>query len=139
MTRILIADDNKEMLQSLRWTLGERPEWNICGEASDGLEAVSKAKDLNPDLVILDLTMPKLNGLQAASAIKAAVPKILLLLFTQHMFESGLQDAARKAGFNGGVTKGFHDLLIAGVEALIRGETFFPDPHSSQLKSRDAE
>jgi len=126
MTRILIVDDNPKMLKILRQTLGENPDWSVCGEASDGLEAVSKAAELLPDIVILDLTMPKLNGLQAGSAIHVAAPKIPLLLFTQHSVNAALENEARKSGFSGGVSKGSLISLIVGIEALLRGETCFP-------------
>ncbi|HMI52438.1 MAG TPA: response regulator transcription factor [Candidatus Saccharimonadales bacterium] len=126
MTRILIVDDNPKILKVLRQTLGENPEWSICGEAADGLEAVSKAAELLPDIVILDLTMPKLNGLQAGSAIRLAAPKIPLLLFTQHNVDTALENEARKSGFSGGVSKGSLNSLIVGIETLLRGETYFP-------------
>jgi DNA-binding NarL/FixJ family response regulator len=125
MTRILIVDDSAEILKGLRKALEEHPGWEVCGEASDGLEAVSKTAELDPDVVILDLSMPKLNGFQAGRTIHAAVPKLPLLLFTQHNFEAQIEREARDSGFSGGVTKGSYDLLVAGIESLLRGETFF--------------
>ena len=124
-TRILIADDNPRMLRVLSLTLNERPDWVICGAASNGLEAVSKAAELVPDVVILDLTMPDLNGIQAGSTIHTAAPKIRLLLFTQHNVDGALESEARKAGFSGAVTKGMRSSLIDAIEALLRGESFF--------------
>jgi DNA-binding NarL/FixJ family response regulator len=134
MIRILIADDSPQIRCCLCKALEEHPGWEICGEASDGLEAVSVAAELNPDLVILDLTMPQLNGLQAASTIHTAAPKVPLLLFTQHLLDTFLEQEARNAGFSGGVTKGSNDLLVTAVEALLRGENFFSSSNSSVLK-----
>jgi DNA-binding NarL/FixJ family response regulator len=123
--QILIADDSPELLQCIRKAIEERADWKICGEASDGLEAVSRAAELTPDLVVLDLTMPNLNGFQAARAIHTAAPKIPLLLYTQHFFDTHLERQAREAGFSGAVTKGSSDSLTAAIESLLRGETYF--------------
>jgi DNA-binding NarL/FixJ family response regulator len=125
VTRILIADDSPESLRCIRKAVEERADWKICGEASDGLEAVSRAAGLTPDLVVLDLTMPNLNGFQAARAIRTAAPKIPLLLYTQHLFDTHLEREAREAGFSGVVTKGSSDSLTAAIESLLRGETYF--------------
>jgi DNA-binding NarL/FixJ family response regulator len=68
--------------------------------------------------------MPKLNGFQAGRTIHGAVPKLPLLLLTQHNFETQIEREARDFGFSGAVTKGSYDLLIDGIESLLRGETF---------------
>lgn len=134
MTRILIADDSPEMLRGIREALRDHPGWEVCGEVSDGMEAVSQAAELSPDLVILDLTMPKLNGFQAGRTIHTAAPKLPLLLFTQHEFDGRMEQEARQAGFRGGVTKGSYESLIAGIETLLRGETFFLPAEASVLE-----
>jgi DNA-binding NarL/FixJ family response regulator len=125
MPRILIADDSPHLLGCIRKVIEEHPDWKVCGEASDGLEAVSKAAELGPDLVVLDLTMPNLNGLQAARAIHIAAPKIPILLYTQHLFDDHLEREARAAGFSGAVTKGSNDSLTAAIESLLRGQQYF--------------
>jgi DNA-binding NarL/FixJ family response regulator len=81
MARILIADDSAASRRALR-NLLEGNDWEVCGEAEDGLAAVEKAAILKPDLVILDFSMPKLNGLQAGHTIHTADPHVPLLLFT---------------------------------------------------------
>lgn len=125
------------MLRVLRETLERHPGWTVCGDASNGLEAVSQTAELVPDLVILDLTMPELNGIQAGRTIHTAAPNIPLLLFTQHLFEGQVEEQARKNGFSGGVQKGEHGSLVAGIEALLRGETFFPSASNLRNQTRD--
>jgi DNA-binding NarL/FixJ family response regulator len=136
LARILIADDNPLMLRVLREVLERHPDWTVCGDASNGLEAVSKAAELLPDLVILDLTMPKLNGIQAGRAIHTAAPDIPLLLFTQHLFEGHVEEEARNNGFSGGIQKGEYGALVAGIEALLRGETFLPSASNARIQTR---
>jgi DNA-binding NarL/FixJ family response regulator len=137
--RILIADDTPQIRQALRHEFEKHSNWELCGEATNGLEAVSQAGELNPDIVILDLTMPNLNGFQAGNAIHSAAPKLPLLLFTQHEVGPQLEQEARNAGFRGVVNKSSFDLLIAGIESLLRGETFFTsDPPSKPDIARAA-
>jgi two-component system, NarL family, response regulator NreC len=147
MTRILIADDNPYVLDSIKKVIEEHPDWKVCGEAADGLEAVSKAAELTPDLIVLDLTMPNLNGFQAARAIHIAAPNIPILLYTQHLFDAHLEKEARNAGFSGAVTKGSGDALTAAIESLLRGEQHFsnavaalkisPDPLAPAVEPPD--
>ena len=76
--------------------------------------------------------MPELNGFQAGCIIHTAAPKLPLLLSTQHEFGPQIEQEARNSGFRGGVNKGSFDLLIAGIESLLRGETFFTSPPPSK-------
>jgi two-component system nitrate/nitrite response regulator NarL len=80
---ILIVDDNKLLRSTIR-ALVENEGLVVCGEAADGVEAIQKAKELKPSLVLLDLAMPKLNGAAAASVIKRTLPETLVVLFTLH-------------------------------------------------------
>jgi DNA-binding NarL/FixJ family response regulator len=87
--RILIADDSSTVRDVLRIFLEQRAELEICGEAADGQEAVEKAVALRPDLVLLDYSMPKMNGAEAASILKGLIPEIHIILFTMYSEDIG--------------------------------------------------
>jgi DNA-binding NarL/FixJ family response regulator len=124
--RILIADDSALVRQQLRSLLEMNPDWEVCGEAVDGREAVAKARELQPDLVVLDFSMPIMNGLQAAKEISQQFPQLPLLLFSMFLSRQ-LVEEARKLGFRGAVAKSdvSRDLLH-GVESLLQDQEFFP-------------
>jgi DNA-binding NarL/FixJ family response regulator len=124
-TRILLADDHDIVRRGLRTLLELRPDWEICAEASDGRSAVQFAEELAPDVIILDLSMPELNGLEAARRIAAHCPHSRVLMLTMHETEQFVREALA-AGVRGYVLKtdAGRDLLNA-VDALLRGETFF--------------
>ena len=82
--RILIVDDLPQMRKLIRAYLEEESEFRICGEAIDGLDAIDKAKNLKPDLIILDASMPRLNGIKAAPKLKEILPEAGIILFTFH-------------------------------------------------------
>ena len=125
MPRLLIADDSAVTRRALR-NLFEGNGWEVCGEAEDGLAAVEKTAILKPDLVILDFSMPKLNGLQAGHMIHAADPRIPLLLFTLERIERPLEELARGAGFRGALAKGEGIFALSqAIEELLQGKTFF--------------
>ena len=84
MARILIADDHAVMREGLRTAIEPHPGWEVCGEATDGLAAFEQTKSLRPDLVILDVSMPVLNGLEVAHRISLTMPEVKILLFTMH-------------------------------------------------------
>jgi DNA-binding NarL/FixJ family response regulator len=123
--RILIADDDPSIRYLLVRLIELNPEWHVCGEAVDGADAVLKMQELVPDLAILDLGMPKMNGLQAAHEILKTCPASSLLLLTVHEISSDLARAAQKIGFQGAVSKNNGREVLMGVEALLRRDTFF--------------
>jgi DNA-binding NarL/FixJ family response regulator len=82
--RVLIADDSSTVRDVLRGFLRNQEEIEICGEAADGLEAVEKAQRLKPDLILLDLIMPEINGAEVASILKQKMPQIRIILFTMY-------------------------------------------------------
>jgi DNA-binding NarL/FixJ family response regulator len=81
---ILIADDKRSMRSILTGFLEQRPGWEICGEAADGFEVIEKAKKLRPDLILLDVSMPKMTGIEAASILKKQMPSTAIILFTMY-------------------------------------------------------
>ena len=82
MPKFLIADDSETIRTVLRTFLESREGFEVCGEAVDGVDAIEKAKELHPDLIILDLAMPRMNGAAAASVLKRRMPKTPIVLFT---------------------------------------------------------
>ena len=97
--RILLVDDHPVVRQGLRTLLEGRSEWEVAGEASDGFEAVEKVNSLQPDVVVLDITMPRMNGIEACRVIKEKKPGVEVLFVTQHdspqMMREALADGAR--------------------------------------------
>jgi DNA-binding NarL/FixJ family response regulator len=81
---ILIADDSVTVRAIIRTFLERRAGFEVCAEAVDGVDAIEKAKELNPDLIILDLAMPRMNGAAAASVLKRLMPKVPVILFTMY-------------------------------------------------------
>ena len=122
-TRILLADDDATIRMLLKRLLEANPDWQVCGEAGDGIDAVQKVMQDSPDLVIMDLSMPRMNGLDAGREITKLQPDLPMLLCTvQQIEEPGVQDIC-DAGFRGVVTKENGAEVIAGVDALLNGET----------------
>lgn len=125
MLRILLADDHALVRRGLRQSLEERAGWEVCGEAANGLEAVERAQALRPDVVVLDLMMPELGGLEATRRIRASVPEAEVLILTfQHTEELAAEVLA--AGARGYVLKTDPlEAFIAAVEALARHRAYF--------------
>jgi DNA-binding NarL/FixJ family response regulator len=126
--RILVVDDHTAIRRLLRRVLQEQhPDWEVCGEAANGAEAVERFRERSPDLIILDLAMPKMNGLQAAREIAKIKPTLPMLLLTVQQVSTQLRDEAAKAGFRGAVSKNTGTEVVRGLEALLRDETYFSD------------
>lgn len=85
--RILVADDHEVVRQGMRALLEVRPEWEVCAEATNGREAVELAKQTKPDVVVMDISMPELNGLEATRQILKALPRTEVLILTLHESE----------------------------------------------------
>jgi len=124
--RILLVDDHEIVREGIRTLIARsRPEWEICGEARDGEEALEAVRALKPDVVILDVTMPKLSGLEAAPRIAKLGLGCRVLMFTMHDSER-LASEVRQAEAQGLVLKSqaARDLIRA-VDRLLAGGTFF--------------
>lgn len=84
MVRIFIADDHEVVRSGLRSVIARQDNWSVCGEAADGLEAVSKCMALNPDLIVLDISMPIMSGLQACAKLRELIPNAKIVLLSMH-------------------------------------------------------
>ena len=82
--RLLVADDNEVLRMGLRTLIGDKHGWQVCGEATNGEEAVARVRELAPDVIILDLTMPVMNGFQAAEEIRRIAPSTKIVFFSVH-------------------------------------------------------
>jgi DNA-binding NarL/FixJ family response regulator len=124
--KILIVDDHEIVREGLRNLLSQtRPGWNICGQATNGEEAVAAVTKLRPDAVILDITMPVMNGLEAAARIAKLDKACRILMFTMHESDR-LCGEIREAGAQGFVLKSqAGQNLIVAIETLLGGGTFF--------------
>ena len=116
---ILIVDDNAVIRRSLRSCIEENTTWQVCGEAENGQIAVEKVNELNPDIVILDLQMPIMNGLEAARQISRLAPNTAMLMFTLYSGEQLLKDA-QAAGIKDVVSKsnGAAEHLLASLRTI---------------------
>jgi len=125
MIQILVADDHEVVRQGVRSLLEAHPDWSVCGEAVTGREAVAKAIEGRPDVVILDVTMPEMNGLEAARQIRRAVPTTKILVLTVHEIDQLVQEFI-DAGVHGYLLKADTGrILVDAVKAVLRGERFF--------------
>ena len=126
LVRIVVADDQEIVRKRVVATLMSRGDLEVCAEAANGKEAVEKVKELNPDLVILDITMPELNGLDAARQIRVLNPNLPILMLSVHKSRQVVEEA-KKIGVRGYVTKGdaIQKLLLA-VDTVLQNQTFFP-------------
>ncbi len=123
MTRILIADDSPCVRQGLRSLLSTHPNWQVCGEAVDGRDAVQKTRELTPDVVVLDFAMPVIDGVKAAREISEISPNVQVLLCSMYL-DSQLARLARRSGILGLVSKSNANQIVTGIEAILRGERF---------------
>jgi two-component system, chemotaxis family, chemotaxis protein CheY len=115
--RVLIVDDSETVRRVTRTILRSR-RWTVCGEAEDGVSGVQKFRQLKPDVVLLDLSMPDINGIEAAKLMSAADPTVPLILFTILEIE-GIEDEARHAGIRAIVPKNEAWNLIGSIEGLV--------------------
>jgi two-component system, NarL family, response regulator NreC len=130
--RILIADDHEVVREGMRLLIEHEPGWEVCGIAINGQEAVETAKKLKPEVVVLDMTMPELDGLQALRQIKQALPNTEIMIFSAHhseevieqLFDAGAKSYIQKSD------AGRH--LVAAIKSLAEHKPFFT-PEISQI------
>jgi DNA-binding NarL/FixJ family response regulator len=125
VTRILVADDHAAGLASLRLMISSRADWEIAAQASDGAEAVEKAVEVSPDVAVLDIQMPRLNGIQAAKEILKCRPGTKVLAVSLHQ-QGPLLDELKRVGVLGFVPKDrMASDLIPALDAVLQGGTWF--------------
>ena len=123
--RILVADDHEIVRQGLRALLEAQPGWQVVAEAVDGREALDKAKRLHPDVVVLDVSMPNLNGLEATRQIRKALPQTEVLILTMHDSEQLVREVL-EAGARGYVLKSDAGReLVTAVESVRQSKPHF--------------
>jgi DNA-binding NarL/FixJ family response regulator len=133
--RILLVDDHEMVRRGLRALIETQPGWEVCGEAADGRTAVTLAGTLAPHVVVMDLSMPQLNGFEAARRILEKARAVRILILSMHESEQLVREVL-SAGVRGYVLKSDAGRdLIAAVEALLRGETFFTSKLAARLYS----
>lgn len=123
--RILIADDDAAIRRLLRRLIETRGGWTVCADARDGHEAVDKTEELKPDVVVLDLAMPDMNGLQAAREISSKHPDLPMLLFTVQQVSKELKHQALNAGCRGALSKNTGSEIVHAIEVLLSHQNFF--------------
>jgi DNA-binding NarL/FixJ family response regulator len=122
--RVLVVEDNEPYRRFICSTLGKRPELHIVCEVSDGLEAVQKAEELHPDLVVLDIGLPSLNGIEAARRIRKLSPESKILFVSQETSADTVREALRLGAHGYVVKTDANRELLEGVDAVLRGEQF---------------
>jgi CheY-like chemotaxis protein len=123
--RILVADDNPTIMGIVKRILNAHAGFEVIGEARDGQHAVSLAESLQPDVIVINVTMPKMSGFEAARRIRIHVPDSAIVILSSHKDQQFIAEA-RKAGANGYVEKSDADeQLIRAIESTMKGEEFF--------------
>src|SRR5436305_9327257 len=129
MKRILIADDNAMVRRGLRGLISRNDDWQVCGEAHNGREAVQQAHELHPDVLILDLAMPGMNGFDTARELASLEPGVEILLCTVQLSTFVVREA-EKIGIAGAVSKSKVSQITDGIAALLRHERFYCWPNN---------
>jgi len=122
--RILVVDDSELMRRCLRNLLEQQTDWRVCGEASNGREAIERAQQALPDVIVLDFQMPEMNGLEAAREIRRRSPDLPILMVTLHMSPQ-LEDQAKRIGIRGACDKNDIGCVVEAVEALLHHGTYY--------------
>ena len=132
--RILLADDHSLVRRGIRSLLAARPEWQVCGEAVDGREALEKVNELKPDILILDLNMPELNGLEVTRRIHKVCPQVEVLVFTVQNSEQVMRQVL-EAGARGYMLKSdAGNELLTAIDAVRRHHLFLSSRASRRLR-----
>ncbi len=121
--RVLIADDNRSLRYAVGRMLATDPTMNVCGEAENGREALAKTVDLRPDVVLMDIAMPEMNGLEVTREVRRLAPAVEVLVFTQHDSTHAMQ-AALDAGARGYLAKTHAGSLLEAIRTVARHQRY---------------
>jgi DNA-binding NarL/FixJ family response regulator len=127
-TRFLIVDDSELVRQGLRTVLQANPEWEIAGEAADGVTAVEMFRRVRPNVVIVDFQMPGINGLETARRLLEIAPAVPVVMFTQH---ASVEKHAREVGIRSVVSKTDAFPMVGIIEALLGSDGGSPGPENA--------
>ena len=116
--KILIADDKLQVRRVLRRLIEGHQDWDVCAEAEDGIQAVHRAERFRPDVIVLDLAMPELNGFEAAARISKSLPEVPILMFTLYLSPEVEKEAA-KVGVRRVISKSTGYQLVPAIEEAI--------------------
>ncbi len=125
--KIVLADDHAVLRSGLRYLLNSQPDMDVVGEADSGEEALAVCRQIKPDILILDLSMPGIGGLEALGLIKAQAPEVKILVLTMHDDEGYLRSVLRAGGSGYIIKKAADAELLSAIRAVYRGQVFI-DP-----------
>ena len=125
--RLLVVDDHEVVRRGVRSLLSDQKGWDVCGEAVDGQDAIEKARELKPDLIVMDVSMPRLNGLEATRELRSIIPDCEVLILSQHE-NSEMARQALKAGARGYVVKSSISRDLISAVAKVSHHDYFFDP-----------
>ena len=118
---VLVVDDNPAIRHALCQSFTAEENFDVCGEAENGLQAIEKAQELRPDLIVMDLSMPVMNGIDAARALKSLLPAVPIIIFSEYS-DVLSEDAARSAGVSALVSKSKHISVLLGTMRRLCGQ-----------------
>jgi DNA-binding NarL/FixJ family response regulator len=130
--RVLVADDYEPLRRFVSSTLEKLPQLKLVGEASDGLEALQKAQELQPEMIVLDINLPKLNGFEVARRVREHIPQLKIIFFSEDRSFDVAEDALRLGAYGYIVKSDAGRELVPALEAVVRGKQFV----SSSLADR---
>ena len=132
-TKVLIVDDHALFRQGVRNTIEPQEDFEVVGEAEDGMEALAKARELKPDLILMDIHMPHCNGLEAVSAIKRELPAVKIIMLTVHDEDENLFEAIKR-GAEGFLSKKVRaKALLDSLRGVMEGEAAISGPMAGKI------
>jgi DNA-binding NarL/FixJ family response regulator len=131
--RIMLADDHEMVRQGLRAVIEEQRGWEVCGEARTGREAVDKARELKPDIVVMDFTMPELNGMEATRQIRAVLPRTQVLILTMHESEELIPEVLAAGALGYMLKSDAGTELVDAIQSLAAQKPYFTSKVSTMV------